>query len=251
MSEQRVKAFSPRKQRDDNVNLSRLQVAVKGDSYDCHYHYHFVLTGNRVSIFRRTYYHFKRRSPLTPFFRFLPPVKSYGRALGAISKLSEVNINGEKSIEHHGTNKVTRYTTLTISDIGFQDLLKILGERNHSLADSEDIKKCDEIRIMRTSMKVDIDLSKFPVWLAKIFAMTPPEIPNEIEHPPHETEWLITLANGNELDRIIYSESRSPIKEFYDEVEDWLRMRLSYYVVGMIGIWLILTLCVIFFANYH
>jgi hypothetical protein len=250
MMKQGICSSPASKQQDDVVNLHHLQLVVKGDSYGCHHHYHFVRTGNRVSIFRSTHYHFKRRLPITIFFRFLPPVKAYRRALGAIGKLSPASIENEKIVEHKGTNKITKYNSLTKSDTGFQDLLKILTERHHSFEDSEDIERCDEIRIMRTSTKVDVDLSQFPIWLAKIFAATPPEIPKELQNLPQETEWLITLANGKQLDRIVYGEgSIPPIKSFFDAADDWLRMRLSYYVVSMVGIWLVLTLLVIIFAN--
>jgi len=228
--------------------LPRLHIVVNGGIYGCSYH--LFHTGNSIGFFCDTRHYSKPRIPITPFFRFLPPVKSYYRALEAIGKLALISIEHEKTIEHPRTNKITEYTSLTKLDPGFHDLVGILMEKDLSFAQLEDIKECDEIRLMRTSTKFDIDTDKFFVWLVQIFG-TPPEMPSEFQNIGHYIDWVITLGNGRELNKIIYEEGRSPIKNFYDAADDWIRMRLSNYVVGMIGVWLILSVLLIWYANHR
>lgn len=170
--------------------------------------------------------------------------------MGAISKLQGFAEDNEKIIEHPETNKITKYVSLTRKDVGFRDLLAILEAKNLSFAGMDGIKTCDEIRLMRTSTKSDIDSSKLFSWFAQIFG-TPPEIPPELNNPPNEVEWLTILSKGKQLDKIVYSGGVSPLEDFYKTVEDWLRIQLSFYIIGMLGLYLLLNFLSIFFANYH
>ena len=238
--------MNSREKLDNGIDLPHAHIIVKGGIYDCHYS--FLRIGTRISCVRRTCHHHERRVSIAPFFRFLPPVKSYHRALGAIHKLGYFSIDDDKKIEHTRTEKETQYTSLTKLDIGFSDLVKILMKQNHSFAENDNFKQCDEIRLLRTSAKINIDPNKALVWLLQMFG-NPPEEPQELQQLPQPIEWVLTLKNGRELDKIVYASGRSPLGEFYEAAEDWLRTKLSYYVVTMIGAWLVLALLLIVYAN--
>ena len=71
----------------------------------------------------------KYRFGLFTFFRFLPPVKSYYKALGAIEKLTDLTDKGKWTKGKSLQNRIS-YNNITKQDRGFEEVVKLLIENN-------------------------------------------------------------------------------------------------------------------------
>ena len=121
----------PSKMNKSIVNFS--QDNIKGrEAYD---NYSWYCNTNPSPVPNSFYFMSKPRHEYYAFFRFLPPVRTYYRILGAIEKLKIGSLN----IIDKRTMKATGETVFTEGNEGFKDIRALL-RRNQYISKEESVK---------------------------------------------------------------------------------------------------------------
>ena len=172
------------------------------------------------------------------FFRFLPPVRIYFKALGAIHTLHDSFVNALSTDEKPNSRTISGY--LRESDTGFKELITILSEYSYF---GQSTTEVHEICWSQTIPKLS-DEETLAI-LAEVF--TRPNLLFSRLMP--ECETVVSASVNNRKSATIHYGSIHPLSDLTRLVEDYARRKLAMYVTWSIVAWLILNTILILYIN--
>lgn len=178
-------------------------------------------------------------SGFTPsaFFRFLPPVNSYYKALGASYKtimtyLANVSLERQR-------RDLTEYACITKDEVGFHEIMVLL--RKHKMLKGVQIKEIEKLKFNRPSPWISSE-KKAEIWSLLFEYNAQIEIPQGVE-------WLSIVAHGGkEHICSTFIGERAPYS-LKNMIQDNLKRELANYILGFVIAWMIINTIFIFYVN--
>lgn len=173
------------------------------------------------------------------FFRFMPLVRKYYKALGAIEKLN--NKDNSKHLKHPDPKKEIIVSSINKSDQGFKELLAILKKTDISFMDI--MQEIDTLEYSQTVPELNSNESL--ALLVSMFAR--PQLISDLIRESVET--IIIKSNNKEIDRIVYAPEMHPINSISASVKFYVQERLSKYILIFSSLLAILSIILVILVN--